>query len=151
MKRNTFYLLMGFVGLIEVAVFWWSVETHMPLYIEIAFVLGVIGLYLAKQRVEEVIEDERTNLITQQAALRTLEVFWVVFFAMALGGVALSLGGPLPRLPRPLPPIPDIPVGQHIRIFGGIQLALLCVMVFLYVGFRIYYARKYGEWDDDEE
>jgi hypothetical protein len=24
-------------------------------------------------------------------------------------------------------------------------------MIFLYVGFRVYYARKYGEWETDEE
>jgi uncharacterized membrane protein len=32
-----------------------------------------------------------------------------------------------------------------------LQLALLCLMVILYVGFRMYYARKYGEWEKDEE
>jgi hypothetical protein len=37
------------------------------------------------------------------------------------------------------------------RMMGYFQLGLLCLMFFLYVGFRIYYARKYGEWDTDEE
>ena len=37
------------------------------------------------------------------------------------------------------------------RLMGYFQLGLLCLMIFLYVGFRIYYARKYGEWETDEE
>jgi hypothetical protein len=37
------------------------------------------------------------------------------------------------------------------RMMGYFQLGLLCLMIFLYVGFRIYYARKYGEWETDEE
>jgi hypothetical protein len=38
-----------------------------------------------------------------------------------------------------------------LRMIGFFQLTMLCLMIFLYVGFRIYYARKYGEWDTDEE
>jgi hypothetical protein len=30
-------------------------------------------------------------------------------------------------------------------------MILLCCIAFLYIGFRVYYARKYGEWDSDEE
>ncbi len=39
----------------------------------------------------------------------------------------------------------------RLGYFGYMQLALLFLMFFLYVGFRIYYARKYGEWETDEE
>ena len=35
--------------------------------------------------------------------------------------------------------------------FALIQMALLSLMIILYVGFRVYYARKYGDWDTDEE
>jgi hypothetical protein len=45
------------------------------------------------------------------------------------------------RPPEILPP----------RMLGYVQLGLLCVMIFLYVAFRIYYARKYGDWETDEE
>ena len=46
-----------------------------------------------------------------------------------------------------------VPDDGLIRLghFGYLQLALLFLMFFLYVGFRIYYARKYGEWETDEE
>jgi hypothetical protein len=30
-------------------------------------------------------------------------------------------------------------------------MLLLCLMIFLYVGFKIYYARQLGEWESDEE
>ncbi len=62
-----------------------------------------------------------------------------------------------PGLPGDLPALPDgsanLANDGLIRLgyFGYIQLALLFLMFFLYVGFRIYYARKYGEWETDEE
>ena len=72
----------------------------------------------------------------------------------------------MPRAPRaPPPPAPLAasdakrrappegrpPVILGPRMMGYIQLGLLCLIIFLYVGFRIYYARKYGEWETDEE
>jgi len=39
----------------------------------------------------------------------------------------------------------------RLGYFGYLQLSFLFLMFFLYVGFRIYYARKYGEWETDEE
>ncbi|KUK61458.1 MAG: hypothetical protein XD82_1101 [Methanoculleus marisnigri] len=90
MKRNTFYLLAGIVALAEVGIFWLSVELKRPILIQVAFVLGVLLIYLARRRVEERIEDERTAMITQKAALRTLEVFWVVFFVVSLGSAVVA-------------------------------------------------------------
>jgi uncharacterized membrane protein len=149
MKRNSFYLLIGLIALFEVAVFWLSVELEMPLLISGAFVLGILLIYGARRMVEDRIEDERTNMITQRAALRTLEVFWVVFFAVNLGAAVFTFSRPLGLRPPHLPP-PE-PNLLQIGWFSVIQMALLCLMFFLYVGFRMYYARKYGEWDTDEE
>lgn len=163
MKRNTFYLLAGIVALAEVGIFWLSVELERPILIQAAFVLGVLLIYLARRRVEERIEDERTAMITEKAALRTLEVFWVVFFAVSLGSAVAAFSRPLGLRP-PHPPDPNVTHTLMIQIaepdvlpfdlFGRFaigQLVLLCLMIFLYVGFRMYYARKYGEWDTDEE
>jgi hypothetical protein len=72
----------------------------------------------------------------------------VVFCAFSIGAVVQMLQ--FPTFPRP-------PPGQHTvtllspRMMGFVQLGFLCLMIFLYVAFRIYYARKYGEWDTDEE
>ena len=153
MKKNVFYLLTGIVAVILLAIFWYSVENFTPLVFTIAFIAGVIFLYLIYRKVEDFIEDERSARITEKAAMRTLQVFWVCFCAFSILAVMDLLD--LPRLshafwlnrgsgvvsPEVLP----------LRMIGYIQLALLCTMIFLYVGFRIYYARKYGDWETDEE
>lgn len=155
MKRNTFYLLTGIVVLAEVGIFWFSVELERPILIQIAFILGVLLLYLARQRVDERREDERTAMITQKAALRTLEIFWVIFFALSLGSAVVAFSRPLGlRPPLPGPPGTAPPEMLELPFIGGfalIQMALLSLMIILYVGFRVYYARKYGDWDTDEE
>ena len=155
MKRNTFYLLVGIVALIEVGIFWLSVEVERPILIQVAFIIGVLLIYVVRRRVEERIEDERTAMITQKAALRTLEIFWVIFFAISLGSAVVAFSRPLGlRPPHPGPPgtaPPDMLEFPIIGIFAILQMALLCLMIFLYVGFRVYYARKYGDWDTDEE
>jgi uncharacterized membrane protein len=148
MKKNTFYLLVGCIALILLGILWYSVEVYRPPFIEIAFVLAIIVVYLARRRVEDLIEDERSIKITEQAVVRTFQVFWVVFAAFSIGAVMEILH--VPSFPRPSPqgrPPEILPP----RLMGYIQLGLLCLMIFLYVGFRIYYARKYGEWETDEE
>ncbi len=148
MKKNTFYIFIGCIALALIAMLWYSVETRQPLPIEAAFIAGIVLVYIARRRVEDLIEDERSVKITEKAAVRTFQIFWVIFFAFSIGAVMEILH--VPEFPRPfrsehppeiLPP----------RLMGYIQLALLCLMIFLYVGFRIYYARKYGEWEIDEE
>jgi uncharacterized membrane protein len=136
MKKNSFYLLAGCLALALLGILWYSVEVHRPLYIEVAFILAIAAIYLARRKVEDLIEDERSIKITEQAAVRTFQVFWVIFAAFSIGAVMEILY--VPQFPRP-------------RMMGYIQLGLLCLMIFLYVGFRIYYARKYGEWETDEE
>ena len=152
MKRNGFYILFGVVALLEVVFFWISLELGNPRIIQAAFILGLAAVYLAKRQVTEVIEDERTALITQEASMRTLEVFWVVFFLMSLGTVVAVFGDRvgLPRW-RPLPREACLIDLHPFGYVALIQMALLCLMVLLYVGFRIYYARQYGDWEDDEE
>jgi uncharacterized membrane protein len=148
MKKNTFYLFIGCIALALLAVFWYSVEVHNPLLIEIAFILAVVLIYLARRTVTDIIEDERSAKITEQAALRTFQVFWVGFCAISIGAVMQILYVPtFPREHLPIRP-PEI-LGP--RLMGYVQLGLLCLMIFLYVAFRIYYARKYGDWETDEE
>jgi len=175
MKQNTFYILAGIIGLLEVGVFWISVRFLIPYLITIVFIVGVLLLYLAWRKIADRQVDERSVLINQKAGMATFMVFWVIFFATSLGGAVIGLGAPpLPHFPRPPderpgginesikpfgdgPGIPNEsirpPDDGLIRLghFGYLQLALLFVMFFLYVGFRIYYARKYGEWENDEE
>jgi uncharacterized membrane protein len=151
MKKNSFYLLIGCIALALLGIFWYSVEIHNPLLIEIAFILGVILIYLARRHVTDLIEDERSAKITEQATVRTFQVFWVILCAFSIGAVMQILY--VPSFPREhfgnITARPPEIVGP--RLMGYFQLVLLCLMIFLYVGFRIYYARKYGDWEIDEE
>jgi len=148
MKKNAFYLFMGSIALILLAVFWYSVEIHNPLFIEVAFIVGIVLVYYAKTRVTDLIDDERSAKITEQAMLRTFQVFWVVFCAFSIGAVMQILY--VPQFPRDyLANKPHELLSP--KLMGYFQLSLLCLMIFLYVGFRIYYARKYGDWETDEE
>jgi uncharacterized membrane protein len=147
MKRNTFYLFSGCIAVILLAIFWYSVEIHSPPFlIELSFILGIVIIYLARKKVTDLIEDERSAKITEQATMRTFQVFAVMFAAVSIGAV------------KGLLYVPDF-TREHIRpqelfsprIMGYFQLGLLCLLIFLYVGFRMYYARKYGDWETDEE
>jgi len=148
MKKNTFYLFTGCIAITLLAIFWYSIEIRDSLVIVIAFIAGIAAIYVARQKVTDLIEDERSAKITEKAALRTLEVFWVVFCAFSIGAVTERLH--VPSFPRPIPSAhpPEI---LPPRMMGYIQLGLLCLIIFLYVGFRIYYSRKYGEWENDDE
>jgi uncharacterized membrane protein len=153
MKKNSFYLLIGCIALALLAIFWYSVEIKNPLLIEISFILGIVIIYLARRKVTDLIEDERSAKITEKAALRTFQVFWVVFCAFSIGAVMQILR--VPSFPRnrtfEYPPN-SLPMDiMSPRMIGYVQLGLLCLMIFLYVGFRFYYARKYGDWETDEE
>ena len=149
MKKNGFYLIVGCIALVLLVVLWYSVENHLsPLVGMAAFVAAIAIIYLVRRTVEDLIEDERSIKITEQAVVRTFQVFWVVFAAFSIGAVMEILHVPeFPREPRSERP----PVILPPRLMGYIQLGLLCLMIFLYVGFRVYYARKYGEWETDEE
>jgi len=153
MKKNTFYLVIGCIALALLGIFWYSVEVRNPLLIESAFVLGIVIAYLARRNVSDLIDDERSAKITEKATVRTFQVFWVLFCAFSIGAVMNLLY--VPKFPRQrvfnhtsdLLSLEIMP----IRMLGYFQLGLLCLMIFLYVGFRLYYARKYGDWETDEE
>lgn len=148
MRKNTFYVIVGCIALILLGIFWYSVEIHTPPLIEIAFIIGIGIIYLARRYVTDMIEDERSIRITEQAMLRTFQIFWVVFCAFSIGAVMQILY--VPQVPKVL--FLEKPPGiLSPRMMGYVQLGLLCMMIFLYVGFRIYYARKYGDWEIDEE
>jgi len=152
MKKNTFYLLIGCIALALLAIFWYSVEIENSILIEAAFIVGIVIIYFARLRVTDLIEDERSARITEKAAMRTMQIFWVIFCAFSIGAVIRLLD--VPAFPPSFHPffLPQHNTGfLPIRNIGYIQLGLLCLMIFLYVGFRIYYAKKFGDWETDEE
>ncbi len=148
MKKNSFYLIVGCIALALLAFFWYSVEYHIRYLVEISFIVAIVIIWYIRKKVTDYIEDERTAKITEQAAMRTFQVFWVILCAFSIGAVMQILY--VPTFPRTnVPQRPPELLGP--RIMGYFQLGLLCLMIFLYVGFRIYYARKYGDWETDEE
>ena len=151
MKKNTFYLIIGCIAILLVGLFWYSDVIRQPLLIEVAFIVAVAVIYLIRRQVTDLIEDERDVKITEQAVLRTMQIFWVVFCAFSIGAVMQLLRPPpIPRGFKLEPPA-ILPELLSPRLIGFVQLGLLCLMIFLYVGFRIYYAGKYGGWETDEE
>jgi len=151
LKKNTFYLIIGCIAIALVILFYYSDVIRMPLLIEVAFIVAVALIYLLRRQVTDLKEDERDVKITEQAVLRTMQVFWVVFCAFSIGAVMQLLRAP--SFPRgfSLGPPPILPELLSPRLIGFVQLGLLCLMIFLYVGFRIYYAGIYGDWETDEE
>jgi uncharacterized membrane protein len=151
MKKNTFYLVVGCIALALLAIFWYSIELHIRFLVEPAFIVAIAIIYMLRKKVTDIIEDERAAKISEQASLRTFQVFWVVFCAFSIGAVMQILY--VPTFPRE--ELANATAYKHEmlgpRLMGYFQLTMLCLMIFLYVGFRIYYARKYGEWDIDEE
>ena len=99
MKRNTFYLLVGITGMLLVGVLWASIQLTMPILIQLAFLVAVLVIYVLRRTVTETIDDERTNVITQHAAVATLSIFWIVFFVLSLGSVVWEFSRPLGILP----------------------------------------------------
>jgi uncharacterized membrane protein len=148
MKKNTFYLIVGCIAFALLTIFWCSVELRIPLFIEISFIVGIVLVYLAKKNVTDILHDERDVKITEMATLRTMQIFWIAFCAFSIGAVMEILH--IPEFPRQVFSIHS-PVLLPARMMGYIQLGLLCLMIFLYVGFRMYYAKKYGDFDTDEE
>jgi uncharacterized membrane protein len=132
MKRNYFFLLVAAVAFFEVGIFWVSVDIGDPLPSVLAIILGILGIYFARMHLDEVIQDERTQKITEITALRTLQITWVGLFLFAIWIIIEALGEELRHFNR------------TIGIFGFRLLAILCGIIVLYVLLSIYYNKKYG-------
>ncbi len=132
MKRNYFYLFVAAVAFIEVVIFSVSVDIVDPVPSVLAIILGILGIYFVRMHLDEVIEDERTQKITEITALRTLQISWVGLFLFALWIIIEALGEEFRHFNRPL------------GIFGFRLLAILAGIIVLYVALSIYYNKKYG-------
>lgn len=203
MKQNTFYLIIGIIGILELLCFWTSIQLSNPFIIAIAFLAGAVIYFVLRRHVSDRYVDERQNLIDMKTASATLKVFWVSFFSVNLAVLAyvfsvplglnklgtITFGSPseshnpgvfqhlndtgfsdqvsqvaitvhsnvtdvagevVEHVPLFTAP-PEMIAISHLGTFCLIQTFLLLLMMFIYVGFRVYYSHKFGEWDDDEE
>ncbi|MCD6403258.1 MAG: DUF2178 domain-containing protein, partial [Candidatus Aenigmarchaeota archaeon] len=86
----------------------------------VAFSIGMVLIALGKRGVKEVMEDERTQRISEKASRRIYQVF---VMGTALAGTTL------------------IALSKHIEV--GYTLAFsACVLLILYIIFYGYYSRK---------
>ena len=109
------------------SLFAWSIMSGNTVVPIIAVIIGTVALYLCKSRVEEVIVDERTYKIGEQAARRTLQVFSIVSGVTGILLVVLSQYG--------YPEVTQV----------GLTLAYSsCALLVLYSLFYRYYNKKYG-------
>ena len=214
MKQNTFYIIIGIIGLLEVLLFWASIQLSNPFIIAVGFIVGAGLYFVLRRKITDCSADERQNMIDMKTASATLKAFWVSFFTVNLATVVYVFSAPLGfqnimyrvvardvtnvgaevmnetgklahnviaskpptdaysvaitlhqnatdavstvgsapmEVINLFPAPPEMIAISHLGVFGGIQILLLVLMMFIYAAFRIYYSHKFGEWDDDEE
>lgn len=140
MKQYTYFLLLGIIAILEVGIFYWSVENLEPLIMTGAVVIGVLAAWISRQMVDDVITDERSHLITEKASLRTLQVMGITLFSYALGGVVISVGGDTFG-----------PFSYQIARFSFLLMFIVFLMIIVYILFISWYERKFGAGGEDEE
>jgi len=120
MNRKQFAMYAALVCAIMGAVVGYGVSKGNALLPVIAFSMGVVLITLGKRGVKEIMEDERTQRISEKASRRTYEVFVT---GAALAGTTL------------------IALNKHIEV--GYTLAFsACALLILYMSFYGYYSRK---------
>ncbi len=87
MKQNNFYIIIGIIGLIEVLLFWESIQASNQFIIGVGFVAGALLYFVLRRKVTDCYADERQNLIDMKTASATLKAFWVSFFSVNLATV----------------------------------------------------------------
>ena len=144
LKRNTSYIIVAFIALIEIGIIWWAADYNRPPATElttIALAAGIIIAYFILEQVNTVepgMTDERLALVNYKSALRTLQIFWILTFSILLTMIIRFI---------------DFERDVRRLIFGPVfsQLIMLVGIIFLFVAFRIYYNTKYGGYDSAEE
>ena len=138
LHTNGFLAIIGIVALLEVIVFYFAITVRYPIICAIGLIIGIIIITLARTQIQEIVEDERTELIVGKAATRTLHIVLILISAYALSGVAVILT------------LPHHPCGPIISNFTFSYLLLPCMMILLYTALRYYYAHKYGGFEREE-
>ncbi len=170
MKKNTFYIICGLIAISLLLLFWLSIELSNPVIIAVSVILAAVLFFILKQRVTDIVQDERTILIDMKTASATIKASVILFLTVNLATIVYVFSVPLGfhsftyHLSNdsllsageyeyvsyfPVPP-ETIPISQ-LGLFAVLQLIMIVVALFIYVGFRLYYARKFGVWGDDEE
>ena len=170
MKKNTFYIICGLFAISLLFLFWLSILLSNPVIIAVSFLIEAVLLFVLKRRITDIVQDERSILIEMKTASATIKTAAVLLVTVNLGMVVYvfsdSLGFHTLTYNRSLNPmlfpegyasVPYFPVPPEtipisvLGLFAVMQIVLLVIVLFIYIGFQFYYAHKFGEWDDDEE
>ncbi len=100
----------------------------------LALVAGMALMYALRQRVDEVMEDERLYAIAEKAAWRAFQLC-SVGFALA-GGMLTALG-----------------IGEHpgLKLPGQVLSFAACCLLLTYIAFQRHYSRMYWGAEGPEE
>lgn len=151
MKKNTFYLLCGATALLLVYLFYLSVELKKPWIIFIGLITVFVLYAVCRKLIAGIQSDERQMFIDMKTASATLKAAAVMYMAVNIPLAVCAFSFPL-MIFRPHHPI--TPVSVPLVSLGSlalVELILLAAVLFIYVGFHVYYAKKYGGEGEDEE
>jgi uncharacterized membrane protein len=128
MERKKFKIYWLIITVIVGFIIGLSAFRGEPIIAIVAVVIGMILLYTLKGRVRQVIEDERIYKISEKASRRTIQVIGTTTAILGLSILGLSKSGYL-NLTE---------VGYSLACFAA-------VLLFVYMIFYSYYAKKLGE------
>lgn len=124
-KRITWFRMI--VVLVIGALIGWSVSVGNLVLLMVAFALGPVALYLLRSKIEEILEDERIQMIHEKASARTVQIFALIAASLGAILIALSRGG-----------YADFSQSGFTLVYSA------CVLLILHLILRSYYRRKYG-------
>jgi len=128
MERKKFKIYWLIITVIVGFIIGLSAFRGEPIIAIVAVVIGMILLYTLKGRVRQVIEDERIYRISEKASRRTIQVIGTTTAILGLSILGLSKSGYL-NLTE---------VGYSLACFAT-------VLLFVYMIFYSYYAKRLGE------
>lgn len=130
-KRKQFRIVSLMITMIMGVVVGFSVSIGNPVLAVGVVLAGMAAMYNLKQRLEDVVEDERIHHVSQRASQVTLQIVMIGF---ALGGAALI------AMREVYPTYTDL---------GFFMAYASCGVLVLYSLFYRYYNRKYGGFDEE--
>ncbi|WP_456330443.1 DUF2178 domain-containing protein [Archaeoglobus sp.] len=118
MDRKRFALFGTALAVVLGATVGYAVESRQPYLAVIAVIAALVLLRVARGRVDEVLEDERIERVSERASRRTLELFGMS--AALLSALLIAMGNDA----------------------GYVLGFAVCAILILYIGFYAFYSRR---------
>ena len=143
MKRNTFYIITSLIVLVVAVIIYFAISCGMPAAmhaVTASVIIAAITVYILRAKIDDaLITDELISKINEKAATRSLQITWVILFAISVANLSavLSMDNDFFRAKM-----------LHMAMPLLINLA---VMLLIYAIFRVYYTKMYAGYEGDEE